>query len=123
MWRQWVTPVWGGSRWRKRIAEGNIRHLVKAWWTREMDGVAQEQRKSLAIVDSQLAKLRRRLDWLYNLVDTTDLETAGRHFRHQRAPGAREAAGRVRGRDKGPDLKTPLLEVSDRHIRNDSEVV
>ena len=65
----------GWVPWRKRIAEGNIRHLVKLV-DEEMDGVAQEQRKSLAIVDSQLAKLRRRLDWLYNLVDTTDLETA-----------------------------------------------
>ena len=38
--------------------------------------MAREQRKSLAIVDSELAELRRRLDWLYNLVETTDLDMA-----------------------------------------------
>ena len=38
----------------------------------EMDGVASEQRKRLETIDSELADVRRRLDRLYNLVETTD---------------------------------------------------
>ena len=40
----------------------------------EMDGVAREQRKRLETIDSELADVRRRLDRLYNLVETTDMD-------------------------------------------------
>ena len=39
-----------------------------------MDGVAREQRKRLQTIDSELTDVRRRLDRLYNLVETTDLD-------------------------------------------------
>ena len=39
----------------------------------EMDGVAKEQRQRLETIESELAEVRRRLDRLYNLVETTDL--------------------------------------------------
>ena len=42
----------------------------------EMDGVAREQRKRLQTIDSELTDVRRRLDRLYNLVETTDLDMA-----------------------------------------------
>ena len=55
------------------LTEGNIRELVKMV-DEDMDGVAREQRKRLETIDSELADVRRRLDRLYNLVETTDLE-------------------------------------------------
>ena len=55
------------------LTEGNITDLVKAV-DEEMDGVAREQRKRLETIDSELADVRRRLDRLYNLVETTDMD-------------------------------------------------
>ena len=57
------------------LTEGNIRDLVKVV-DEEMDGIAREQRKRLKTVDSELTDVRRRLDRLYNLVETTDLDMA-----------------------------------------------
>ena len=57
------------------LTEGNIRELVKVVGE-EMDGVAREQRKRLETIDSELADVKRRLDRLYNLVETTDLDMA-----------------------------------------------
>ena len=57
------------------LTEGNIRALVKVV-EEQMDGVAREQRKRLETIDSGLADVRRRLDRLYNLVETTDLDIA-----------------------------------------------
>ena len=37
-------------------------------------GVAGEQRKKLATVQSELSEVRRRLDRLYDLVETTDMD-------------------------------------------------
>ena len=55
------------------LTESNIRTLVKLV-DEEMDGVAREQRKRLETIDSELADVRRRLDRLYNLVETTDMD-------------------------------------------------
>ena len=55
------------------LTEGNIRTLVKVV-DEEMDGVAREQRKRLETIDSELTDVRRRLDRLYNVVETTDLD-------------------------------------------------
>ena len=55
------------------LTEGSITDLVKAV-DEEMDGVAREQRKRLETIDSELADVRRRLDRLYNLVETTDMD-------------------------------------------------
>ncbi len=57
------------------LTEGNIRDLVRLV-DEEMDGVAKEQRQRLETVESELAEVRRRLDRLYNLVETTDLDMA-----------------------------------------------
>ncbi len=57
------------------LTEGNIRDLVRLV-DEEMDGVAHEQRQRLQTVESELAEVRRRLDRLYNLVETTDLDMA-----------------------------------------------
>ena len=40
----------------------------------EMDGVAKEQRQKLETIETELAEVRRRLDRLYTLVETTDME-------------------------------------------------
>ncbi len=57
------------------LTEGNIRDLVKLV-DEEMDGVAREQRRRMETIDSELTEVRRRLDRLYNLVETTDLDMA-----------------------------------------------
>ena len=55
------------------LTESNIRKLVKLV-DEEMDGVAKEQRQRLETIESELVDVRRRLDRLYNLVETTDLD-------------------------------------------------
>ena len=55
------------------LTDGNIRELVKLV-DEEMDGVAREQRVKLETVEAELADVRRRLERLYNLVETTDMD-------------------------------------------------
>ena len=55
------------------LTEGNIRELVKLV-DEEIDGVAKEQRVKLETVEAELADVRRRLERLYNLVETTDMD-------------------------------------------------
>ena len=55
------------------LTDSNIRALVKIV-DEQMDGVAGEQRKRLEAIQSELADVRRRLDRLYDLVETTDMD-------------------------------------------------
>ena len=55
------------------LTESNIRKLVKLV-DEEMDGVAREQRQRLETIESELVDVKRRLDRLYDLVETTDLD-------------------------------------------------
>ncbi len=55
------------------LTDSNIRALVKIV-DEQMDGVASEQRKRLETIQSELADVRRRLDRLYDLVETTDMD-------------------------------------------------
>ena len=55
------------------LTESNIRDLVKLV-DEEMDGVAKEQRQRLETIELELVDVKRRLDRLYNLVETTDLD-------------------------------------------------
>ena len=55
------------------LTESSIRKLVKLV-DEEMDGVAKEQRQRLETIESELVDVKRRLDRLYNLVETTDLD-------------------------------------------------
>ena len=48
----------------------NARHFE------EMDGVAREQRKTLRNIETELSDVRRRLDTIYNLVETTPVNMA-----------------------------------------------
>ena len=54
------------------LTESNIRKLVKLV-DEEMDGVAREQRQRLETVESELVDVKRRLERLYDLAETTDL--------------------------------------------------
>ena len=54
------------------LTESNIRKLVKLV-DEEMDGVACEQRQRLETVESELVDVKRRLERLYDLAETTDL--------------------------------------------------
>ena len=55
------------------LTESNIRDLVRLV-DEEMDGIAREQRQRLETIEAELAEVRRRLERLYNLVETTDLD-------------------------------------------------
>ena len=55
------------------LTDSNIRALVRIV-DEQMDGVAGEQRKRLDPTQSDLADVRRRLDRLYELVETTDMD-------------------------------------------------
>ena len=55
------------------LTESNIRELVRLV-DEEMDGIAREQRQRLETAESELADVKRRLDRLYNLAETTDLD-------------------------------------------------
>ena len=59
---------------RTNILTGDcIRELVKLV-DEQMDGVAHEQREVLETAEAELADVRRRLERLYNLVETTDMD-------------------------------------------------
>ena len=55
------------------LTESNIRDLVRLVGE-EMDGLAREQRQKLETIESELADVRRRLDRLYQLMETTELD-------------------------------------------------
>ena len=55
------------------LAEDNIRDLVKLV-DEEMEGVANEHRKKLESIESELGDVQRWLDRLYRAIETTDLE-------------------------------------------------
>ena len=54
------------------LTESNIRDLVKLV-DEEMDGIAHEQRQRLETVEAELVDVKRRLERLYDLAETTDL--------------------------------------------------
>ena len=55
------------------LTEANIRELVKLV-DEEIDGIAREQCQRLETAGAGLEDVRRRLDRLYNLAETTDLD-------------------------------------------------
>ena len=55
------------------LTESNIRELVKLV-NEELDSVVREQREKVEAVDEELNEIRRRLDRLWQAVETTDLE-------------------------------------------------
>ncbi len=55
------------------LTESNIRELVRLV-DEEMDGVAREERQRLETAEAELADVKRRLERLYELAETTDLD-------------------------------------------------
>ena len=55
------------------LTERNIRELVRLV-DEEMDGAAREQRQRLETIEAELGDVKRRLDRLYDLAETTDLD-------------------------------------------------
>ena len=55
------------------LTDSNIRDLVRLVGE-ELDGIAHEQRRKLETIESELADVRRRLDRLYHLMETTELD-------------------------------------------------
>ena len=56
------------------LTESNIRDLVRMV-DEEMDGIAAEARAKLETIDAELFEVRQRMDRLWKLVETTDLQT------------------------------------------------
>ncbi len=55
------------------LTESNIRELVKLV-NEELDSVIKEQRDKVEAIDEELNEIRRRLDRLWQAVETTNLE-------------------------------------------------
>ena len=54
------------------LTESNIKELVRLV-DEEMDGVAREQRERLETIEEELADVRRRIERLWHVIETTDL--------------------------------------------------
>ena len=57
------------------LTEGSITDLVKVV-DEEMDGIAREQRKRLQIIEDELEDVKRKLDRIWHVIETTDIEMA-----------------------------------------------
>ena len=57
------------------LTEGSITELVKVV-DEEMDGIAQEQRKRLRIIEDELEDVKRRLGRIWNVIETSDVDMA-----------------------------------------------
>ena len=57
------------------LTEGSTTELVKVV-DEEMDGIAQEQRKRLRIIEDELEDVKRRLGRIWNAIETSDLDVA-----------------------------------------------
>ena len=57
------------------LTEGSITELVKVV-DEEMDGIAQDQRKRLRIIEDELEDVKRRLGRIWNVIETSDLDMA-----------------------------------------------
>ena len=83
------------------LTERNIRALVRLVHE-ELDGVAHEQRRKLAGLETELAEVRRRLDRVWHVIETSDLELAdatGRIKAHRaRRERLEQAAAETRAR-------------------------
>ena len=55
------------------LTESNIRQLVKLV-NEELDSVIKEQREKVEAIEEELSEIRRRMDRLWVVVETTDLE-------------------------------------------------
>ena len=57
------------------LTEANIRALVKIV-DEQRDGVAREQRQRLRTIEAELEEVKRRMDRIWQLIETTDLDMA-----------------------------------------------
>ena len=57
------------------LTEGSITELVKVV-DEEMDGIAQDQRERLRIIEDELEDVKRRLGRIWNVIETSDVEMA-----------------------------------------------
>ena len=55
------------------LTESNIRELVKLV-NEELDSVIKGQREKVEAIEEELSEIRRRMDRLWVVVETTDLE-------------------------------------------------
>ena len=55
------------------LTESNIRELVRLV-DEEMDGVAREERERLETIEAEQAEVRRKMDRLWHIVESTDME-------------------------------------------------
>ncbi len=95
------------------LTEGIIRDLVKMV-EEEMDRMAHEQRKRLETIESELAEVRRGLDRLWDLVETTDDDLANNAARikahRERQKRLEDAAREVEAVLSGRQVKLDEVE-------------
>ena len=113
------------------LTEGSITELVKVV-DEEMDGIAQEQRKRLRIIEDELEEVKRRLDRIWNAIETSDIEMADASDRikehRERKAGLEDAAADARAilserRAHVDDVKPISAYAKDmRDFLNDSEL-
>ena len=59
----------------KVLTDGNIRALVKVV-DEQVDGVAREQRRRLQTIENELEDVRKRLERIWHVIETSDIEMA-----------------------------------------------
>ena len=97
------------------LTESNIRDLVQMV-DEEMDGVAREQRDQDEAIQGELAEVRRRLDRLWHVVETTELDI------DDIAPRIREHRERQERLEVAAEEVRSLLSER-RHILDDVETI
>ena len=76
------------------LTESNIRGLVRVL-DEEMDGVAREQSERLESIETELEEVKRRLDRIWHVIETTDIkvtDASGRITEHRERKERLEAA-------------------------------
>ena len=86
------------------MTESNIRELVKLV-NEGLDSVIKEQREKVEAIDEELNEIRRRLDRLWQAVETTDLEI------NDILPRIREHKERQEKLESGADEARAILAV------------
>ncbi len=87
------------------LTESNIRELVMLV-DEEMDGIAREQRQRLETAEAELADVKRRLERLYELAETSDLDIED--FK-PRIRDHRERQERLQAQRRGPEICFPSV--------------
>ncbi len=105
------------------LTERNVRELVQLL-DEELDGVAREERERLELIEAERAAVRRKIDRLWHVVETADLEVNDilprLRVHQERQAQLDESAEQVRGRlGRAPGVARQRR--GDRNVRRGDE--